>query len=35
MRQLIAPWVLPALAEYGQRFNDIGTFRRANRYRLA
>jgi fatty acid desaturase len=35
LRQLIAPWVLPALAKYGQRFNDVGTFRRANRYRLA
>jgi fatty acid desaturase len=35
MRQLIAPWVLPALAKYGQRFNDIGTFPRANRYRMA
>jgi fatty acid desaturase len=35
VRQLIAPWVLPALAKYGQRFNDIGTFRRANRYRMA
>ncbi len=31
VRQLIAPWVLPALAKYGQRFNDMGTFLRANR----
>jgi hypothetical protein len=31
VRQLIAPWVLPALAKYGHRFNDTGTFRRANR----
>jgi fatty acid desaturase len=30
VRQLIAPWVLPALAKYGQRFNDVGTFVRAN-----
>ncbi len=35
VRQLIAPWVLPSLAKYGQRFNDLGTFRRANRFRLA
>jgi hypothetical protein len=35
VRQFIAPWVLPALAKYGQRFNDIGTLQRANRYRLA
>jgi Fatty acid desaturase len=33
VRQLIAPSVLPALAKYGQRFNDVGTFLRANRYR--
>ncbi|HJS74825.1 MAG TPA: fatty acid desaturase [Vicinamibacteria bacterium] len=31
IRQLIAPWVLPALARYGHRFNDTGTFLRANR----
>jgi fatty acid desaturase len=31
VRQLIAPWVLPALAKYGHRFNDTGTFLRANR----
>jgi hypothetical protein len=31
IRQLIAPWVLPALAKYGHRFNDTGTFLRANR----
>jgi fatty acid desaturase len=35
VRQLIAPWVLPALAKYGQRFNDVGTFLRANRFRAA
>jgi hypothetical protein len=35
VRQLIAPWVLPALAKYGQRFNDVGTFLRANRFRMA
>ena len=35
VRQLIAPSVLPALAKYGQRFNDVGTFLRANRYRTA
>ena len=35
VRQLIAPWVLPALARYGQRFNDVGTFLRANRFRTA
>jgi fatty acid desaturase len=31
LRQLIAPWVLPALAKYGHGFNDLGTFLRANR----
>jgi fatty acid desaturase len=35
VRQLIAPWVLPALAKYGQRFNDVGTFVRGNRFRIA
>ncbi len=35
VRQLIAPWVLPALAKYGQRFNDVGTFVRMNRFRVA
>ena len=35
VRQLIAPWVLPALAKYGHRFNDVGTFLRANRFRTA
>jgi len=35
VRQLIAPWVLPVLAKYGQRFNDLGTFVRGNRFRMA
>jgi fatty acid desaturase len=35
VRQLIAPWVLPGLAKYGQRFNDVGTFLRGNRFRMA
>jgi fatty acid desaturase len=35
VRQLIAPFVLPALAKYGQRFNDLGTFSRANRFQAA
>ena len=34
VRQLIAPFVLPALAKYGQRFNDLGTFSRANRFQM-
>lgn len=35
VRQLLSPWVLPALRKYGVRFNDIGTFVRANRFREA
>jgi fatty acid desaturase len=32
LRQLLSPWVLPALRKYGVRFNDLGTFARANRF---
>jgi len=32
VRQLISSWVLPGLRKYGVRFNDVGTFLRANRY---
>jgi fatty acid desaturase len=35
LRQLLSPWVLPALRKYGVRFNDVGTFFRANRFREA
>jgi Fatty acid desaturase len=35
LRQLLSPWVLPAMRKYGIRFNDLGTFLRANRYRAA
>jgi hypothetical protein len=35
VRRLISRWVLPALAKYGQRFNDVGTFLRGNRFRVA
>jgi hypothetical protein len=35
LRQILAPWVLPALRKYGVRFNDVGTFVRANRFRTA
>jgi hypothetical protein len=35
LRQLLSPWVLPALRRYGVRFNDLGTFLRANRFRVA
>jgi fatty acid desaturase len=31
LRQLVAPAVLPRLRDAGLRFNDLGTFRRANR----
>ncbi len=34
IRQLIAPWVHPAMRKYGVRFNDLGTFWRANRYSI-
>ncbi len=34
MRQLITPWVHPAMRKYGVRFNDLGTFWRANRYSI-
>ena len=34
LRQLLSPWVLPALRKYGVRFNDLGTFARANRFRF-
>jgi fatty acid desaturase len=35
LRQLLSPWVLPAMRRYGVRFNDLGTFARANRFRAA
>lgn len=35
LRQLLSPWVLPAMRKYGVRFNDLGTFVRANRFRTA
>jgi len=35
IRQLITPWVLPALRKYGIRENDTGTFWRANRFRTS
>lgn len=35
IRQLIAPWVLPFLRREGVRENDVGTFRRANRWALS
>ena len=35
IRQLITPWVLPAMRKYGVRENDTGTFWRANRFRTS
>jgi fatty acid desaturase len=35
VRQLIAPSVLPTMREHGVRFDDVGTFLRANRFRSA
>jgi hypothetical protein len=35
VRQLVAPRVLPAMRRHGVRFNDVGTFFRANRFRVA
>ncbi len=35
MRQIITPWAHPAMKRYGVRFNDLGTFKRANRYEFA
>jgi fatty acid desaturase len=35
LRQLAAPRVLPAMRRHGVRFNDVGTFFRANRFRIA
>lgn len=34
MRQMISSYAHGAMKKYGVRFNDFGTFRRANRYRL-
>jgi hypothetical protein len=35
LRQLLSPWILLAMRKYGVRFNDLGTFTRANRFRAA
>jgi fatty acid desaturase len=35
LRQLLCPWVLPAMRKYGVRFDDLGTFLRANRFLAA
>ncbi len=32
LRQMAAPWAHRAMRKYGVRFNDLGTFRRANRF---
>lgn len=32
LRQLVAPWAHAGMRRYGVRFNDLGSFRRANRF---
>jgi hypothetical protein len=35
LRGLVAPRVVPAMRRHGIRYNDVGTFLRANRFRMA